>query len=579
MKQIARCWSILFMMLLVASLLGKPSSAQAANLNKEYDNFTPSYTNLIQKLDYTLVGDSIQVKVTISTAYAGIGRSLWTIYALCGEDIIKESFEDEGISTSSFTLKKTFKQGEAVLLGAYTDITEDTRWTDTSDYVELMNNAHIVEMPTLPTDPKERAETWTSKDKAVTKTFRAVVNKKFYVKLNIKKDAYLKINSFTSSSEVTDHLYYVPTSSTNEYNDSEVVRNGDDIFLKKGTYWLYSRTDGATIQVKMTLRHHIYSSGVIWTTDGKEITGALSIKKGKTVAIKATISPSNSDALLPTTVLLKNKNRGYGQIFDEKVSSDRKSVTFKYLCNDDSGTDIIDLTVYDIGYKERDYKHYELAVGVTPDKPAFSSSTVFSTHKNIELKCHNIFDSNVTLRVDMKKGGKWKKVIDEPALKGNSQLHYVNGLEANTTYTLRTKYYIKVGSQQISSGYQTLKVKTGVKTKPVIKSLSVSNVKKHKEYSKAYWDNNGKYHKGFYYYWKSYTVKVTLSKAVPSGTLGLKLGAAKVKGKGKTFSFKCTTGTSSSGYADSATVAVSFYSDAKYGGVSPSSKARKISLK
>ena len=580
MKNHTRYWSILFVMLLACTLFGKPMISQAAELNKEYDLHTPGYTNLITQLDYTLKGSEIQVKVTVSTAYAGLGRTLWTVYALCGEDIITESFEDEGISTTSYTMKQTFKQGEAVVFGLYTDITEEKYWDDTSNYVELLNNGMIVEMPSLPTDPKEAAETWTSKDKAVTKTIRTKVDGKYYLKLKIKKDAYLKINKFTSDYEYTDHLYYVPASSTNEYKDSKAVSSGDDIFLKKGTYWLFSKTDGATIYAKMTLRHHIYSSGVVWTTGGKEISGPLSIKKGKTVTIKATISPSDCDALLPTTVLLHNKNRGYGQIFDEKVSKDRKSVTFNYLCNDDSGTDIIELTVYDIGYREEGYKKYELAVGVTPDKPQFSSSNVFSTHKNIELKCHNIFDSNVYLRVDMKNGSKWKKVIDEPALQGNSQLHYVNGLKANTSYTLRAKYYIKVSSQKISSGYQTLKIKTGVKTKPVIKSIKVSNIKKHKDYSDGYWDNNGKYHKGFYYYWKSYKVKITLSKAVPKGALGLKLGAAKVKGAGKkAFTFNCKTETSSSGYYNSATILVNFYSDAKYGGVSPASNAKKISIK
>ena len=144
MKNHTRYWSILFVMLLACTLFGKPMISQAAELNKEYDLHTPGYTNLITQLDYTLKGSEIQVKVTVSTAYAGLGRTLWTVYALCGEDIITESFEDEGISTTSYTMKQTFKQGEAVVFGLYTDITEEKYWDDTSDYNELLNNGMIV---------------------------------------------------------------------------------------------------------------------------------------------------------------------------------------------------------------------------------------------------------------------------------------------------------------------------------------------------------------------------------------------------------------------------------------------------
>ena len=62
------------------------------------------------------------------------------VYAIAGEgDPIVESYDDAGISTpTEYTMKATFKQGEAVLFGAYTDVTARDSWEDTGDLDHML---------------------------------------------------------------------------------------------------------------------------------------------------------------------------------------------------------------------------------------------------------------------------------------------------------------------------------------------------------------------------------------------------------------------------------------------------------
>lgn len=111
---------------------------------------------------------------------------------------IVESYDDAGISTpTEYTMKATFKQGEAVLFGAYTDVTARDSWEDTGDLVELINNASdmMVQMPAKSTDPKDTAETITfTGDRNIdyNKTLTFPNGQYQYIKLVLKKDAVIE---------------------------------------------------------------------------------------------------------------------------------------------------------------------------------------------------------------------------------------------------------------------------------------------------------------------------------------------------------------------------------------------------
>ena len=595
MKQFSRKWSMLFLVLAAMVFILGPGMARAASkLDNDADsNSSPNAKNVISSVNYELTSDGkVQVKVYLNGAYAGMGRSKWTIYAIevIGDktNVVKESFADAGPSTVStpYVMKHTFTQGTAAFLGAYTDITEKNSWQSTDGESEMITNGMGVVIPSVPTDPKSSAREYTSTDDAKTYTISEKVNGKLYIKLIAAKDTYLKIDDLSIPSDYTQYMMLGNVEETDDrYHDS--VRKGNEFYLAKGSYYLYSKSDGAAINLKFTMRHHVHIQDILWKADGKEVDGAVPVNKGASVTITATIQPANADAKVTATGLT-NTNRGYGQIFDESVSSDGKTLTFKYLCNDDSGTDTIKMTAYSIGYKNEGMKDFQLALGVKPSAPYFTESMISATYNTIQLNTSNQFNSRVYVRADIKSGKKWKKKLDEKALKdGNtSTLHTIKGLKQNTSYTVRVKYYTKNGKKTISSSYTTFKIQTGTKTKPVVKSVKVSNVQSKKTWVDGHWVNGTVYDvwkPGHYDYYYAFKVTVTLSKAAPKGVTGLMMtntgvtsgnasSYVKAKGNRKTFTFSCTSS------SKTLNATFKFYTGSTYKGFSPLSKAKKINV-
>ena len=156
-------WAAVLVMLLAITMTGSALAAQ--KLDNDTDlNPSSGYTNLLSAVSYELSGNGeVKVKATLNKAYAGIGRTRWTIYAVevIGEDtnVIKESFEDQGASTKDPTFSHTFKQNTAAFIGAYTDITERQHWQNTDDEAELIANGLAVAIPGVPADPKSQAKT------------------------------------------------------------------------------------------------------------------------------------------------------------------------------------------------------------------------------------------------------------------------------------------------------------------------------------------------------------------------------------------------------------------------------------
>ena len=579
-------WAAVLVMLLAITMTGSALAAQ--KLDNDTDlNPSSGYTNLLSAVSYELSGNGeVKVKATLNKAYAGIGRTRWTIYAVevIGEDtnVIKESFEDQGASTKDPTFSHTFKQNTAAFIGAYTDITERQHWQNTDDEAELIANGLAVAIPGVPADPKSQAKTYKSTDNSETYTVREKVDKSFYIRLECVKDTYFVMNDYFSTAEYEQYMLLSKEGETDETR----VSKGTVRYLEKGVWYLKSTSSGATISLSFTMRHHVHASGISWTVDGKALkNGLVELSKGMNVTIKATLEPANTDAILTKTGL-DNKNRGYGQIYDETVSADGKSLTFKYLCNDQNGSDTVTVVAYDIGYLNDGWTKYELPLGVKPAAPELLDSMVTSTEKSIELNCKNESDTRTYLRVEVKNGKKWTKKLDEKVLQGNSPVHYLKGLKPNTTYNIRVMYYTKNGDTEVASDYKTLKIKTGWKSAPKIKSVKVSNVKSKKTWVEGHWVHGTSYdvwEKGHYDKYTTFNLNVTLSEGLPSGVIGLSMtNDGDVNGKpqfvkGK----KGQTSFTFSGSAAGKSVKVSFcfYSDAKYKGYSPSTKSQTVKVK
>ena len=580
-------WIIMIAILFAMLVAGSAIAAQ--KLDRELDTNSAGYKNLINSTSYELADNGeVKVKVALNAAYAGNGRGRWTIYAveIVGDEtnVIRESFEDQGISTNlSPWMEHTFRQNSAVFFGAYTDVTERQYWQSTEDESELIANGMAVAIPGVPADPKSQARTYTSTDEAQTYTVsNQTVDGSFYIRLECVKDTYFKMNDFSNTAEFEQYMLLFKDGE----NDETRVSKDTVRYLEKGTYFLKSTSSGATLNLSFTMRHHVHATGIAWTVDGKALkSGPVEVKKGINVTIKATLEPANTDARLTTTGL-DNKNHGYGQVYDEALSDDGKSLTFKYLCNDQNGSDTINVVAYDIGYLNDGWKSFDLTLGVKPTAPELLDSMVTATDKTIELNCKNELDSRTYIRVEIKNGKKWVKKLDEKVLLGNSTVHVLKGLKPNTTYNLRVQYYTKNGDTEIQSDYKTLKVKTGVKNAPKIKSIKISNKKSKKTWVEGHWVN-GTVHdvwkEGHYDYYTTFKMTVTLSEGLPSGAIGLSMTNDSetngkpvfVKGKKgqKTFTF------SGSASGKSIKVSFQFYSDAKYKGYSPVSKSQTVKVK
>lgn len=155
--------------------------------------------------------------------------------------------------------------------------------------------------------------------------------------------------------------------------------------------------------------------------------------------------------------------------------------------------------------------------------------------------------------------------------------------KANTSYTINWKSYASADDLADGSHYfgaeKSKTVKTGPSTKPVIKSVKVSNAKCVKTSKYTYVNGVKKY-----YYKTTWTVKVTLSKKA-SGIKGVVISDNggfhdyKVKGTGTTFTTTMGIESISKYAGNGRKLTVTTYSNSEYGAYSPTSKSKSYKIK
>lgn len=553
-----------------------------------------SKKNLVNSVDTKILSSGkVQAKVYLNTAYAGLGRTKWYVYAIAGEgDPVVESFDDTGISTpTEYTMKATFNQGEAVLFGAYTDVTARDSWSNTADPVELITNAAdmAVEMPAKSTDPKDTAEKITfTGDKSISydKTLTFPNGQYQYIKLVLKKDAVIDVGKFEGSgiensalgnNEVLGKVY--PVNDKMDKDTTQRIYANASTVVKAGTYWLcvyfywYDSADAQKLKLNLsfTLRPSVDDVKVKWVCKEEKDLNA-SIFPNRLMHFTLTVEPKSSDYVFNTVALNSYVENGY----DEQLSEDGKTLTF--TAQNAAAGEMKVLKVALINKLTYETKSFTQAIGSAPDKPSaeYHSITTNSTSAVIEAKNMGQGAYNGFVRGWIKSGKKWVLKLDEPIYpNGGKNVHTFTKLKPNTTYQFKYAYYIKNGGSELVSKPLTFKAKTGVKKAPVVSSAKITNKKKTKKvWVDGYWENRGSklvWVKGHYSWLVSFDLVVTLKSAPPKGALGLKYGDKAVAGKGKRFTFKFKNVGS---YATEGVF--NFYSDKNYGGLSPASKKVKF---
>ena len=534
--------------------------------------------------------------MNLNRAYAGLGRTTWTVYAIqasASDDVIKESFPDGGISMSTkYTMTAKFKQGEIVYFGAYTDVTAKSWRTD--DYTTLLEYAaaNPVQMPEKPTDPKANAEVINftgapilSEKKDV--TFRE--GRYHYVKLVLEQDAMITITKCEGSGIVNaplgDNTVYNTHFADGEkepiHNDGGSLIN-HPFLLTKGTHWLrftfywYSDSNAQALRLDyaFSVEPYIPATGITWTSAEYPDLAAVAIPAGQELHMTATVDPANASA-----EFVKLTSGNYiDDVRDVALSADGRTLTF--TTNNGAGGNIKTLTASVKNKLDVGGTAYSISLASPPNKLdlTYAKIEVESTSIFVESNRADYGIKNLYVRAWVKgpKDKKWVKKLDEDAMPGNgADRHYIKGLKPNTAYQVKYIYYVKIGDVESPSAATKFKVKTGAKKAPSIKSVKISNKKKvFNGYIDAHWERNGSIlkwvpRKKSYSY--SYTLTVTLKSKAPSGVLGLRYGDKNVAGKGKTkYVFKLKTGTVPKKGV------FTFYSDKTYGGYSPTSKSVKF---
>lgn len=187
--------------------------------------------------------------------------------------------------------------------------------------------------------------------------------------------------------------------------------------------------------------------------------------------------------------------------------------------------------------------------------------------------------------LDIKKGskGKWSTAWG-PFGPGSSK-KLKKTLTPGSTYYVRA-YYVKEvsGTYFIGPVSSTVKIKTGPKKKPAIKSIKISKakVKKIKVKGKYYWDNGTlKYLKGFTTYETTYKVTIKFKKKQKIAGIEVYAGGVTlpkfIKGAKKTYTAKFTVGGKAKGKRTNFKIRTK--GNASYGAWSPTYKSKKIRIR
>lgn len=218
-------------------------------------------------------------------------------------------------------------------------------------------------------------------------------------------------------------------------------------------------------------------------------------------------------------------------------------------------------------------------------KPALKAK-MFNTNKNSFTLKPGAFDSAAygDIYIDYKKGanGKWNTQWG-PFGAGSSGK--VSKLSAGSVYYVRAYYVKKIGNEYfIGPVSSAVKIKTGPKKKPAVKSVKITKakVKKVKVKSKYYWDNGTlKYLKGYTTYETTYKVTVKFKKKQKIAGIQIYAGGVTlpkfIKGSKKSYTAKFTVGGKRKGKKTSFKIRTK--GNASYGAWSPTYKSKKVRIR
>ena len=219
-------------------------------------------------------------------------------------------------------------------------------------------------------------------------------------------------------------------------------------------------------------------------------------------------------------------------------------------------------------------------------KPSVKAKMFKTNNKSVTFSPGS-FDSAAygDMYIDIKNGskGKWSTAWG-PFGPGSSK-KLKKTLTPGSTYYVRA-YYVKEvsGTYFIGPVSSTVKIKTGPKKKPAVKSIKITKakVKKIKVKGKHYWDNGTlKYLKGFTTYETTYKVTIKFKKKQKIAGIEVYAGGVTlpkfIKGSKKTYTAKFTVGGKAKGKRTNFKIRTK--GNASYGAWSPTYKSKKIRIR
>ncbi len=303
----------------------------------------------------------------------------------------------------------------------------------------------------------------------------------------------------------------------------------------------------------------------------------------------ATINVSNNKSTGKATVTGKVTGDTFSDIYVDG-SSINAGISGKA-----SFTKTIDMKNYDVGFhtiSARLTNHdvqvvYKYAVPTyIYSKPSIKRANFTTGSKYFVFENSGNYyskDSSCGVYLDYKKksGKKWKSNYGPVA---NYSSGKKTGLKPNTPYYIRAHYGKKVsygGKTYFFSGKETgkksgtVKVKTGKKRKPPVKSITITKAKQFKKvYAYTTWIYIGGYgYPTYHTYTQWYTsFKVTVKMKKKPGTYGIYIGNVRVKGNKKKYTADFTVTGKQKG--KKLKVAVCTYQNPVYKGYSPAYKKK-----
>ncbi len=212
-------------------------------------------------------------------------------------------------------------------------------------------------------------------------------------------------------------------------------------------------------------------------------------------------------------------------------------------------------------------------------------NTVKVTTNSLQFVPSILMDGSYTVSYKKKSDKKWKTIN----LSNNGTT--VKKLKASSTYqykwstTVKCSYTDDSGasvSYTLSSPESKVKnVKTGLKTKPSVKSISTSGANHSKKWVKSQWLGNKLVHRGYWSDTTTFNLNVKLNKKVKGakGYLVEVNGAAPIYVKGNKTSFTVKTSVKNNQIGKAVKVKVSTYSNADKTGFGKYSKTFKAIIK